>query len=139
MCVFLFFPGFLITAVREHPAGCSYLVEERSGDAAEVKKEGLRSVRERRRRSAAYARACAHVTASPATRKSKNSNLEREKRKDSSDAVWRPGISFIQTTKNKKNKNANAAAKHAQRLVRRARRLASRTLLASIVKPNRCV
>lgn len=46
--------------------------------------------------------ACARMTASSATRKSKNSNLEREKKKDSTDAVSRPGISFIQTTKKTK-------------------------------------
>lgn len=138
--MFFFFPGFLITAVREHPAGCSYLVEERSGDAAEVKKEGLRSVRERRRRSAAYAYARARTLPPRLPLESLKTATWRGRR-ERIPAMLSGGQGFpsFRQQKNKKNKNANAAAKHGQRLVRRARRLASLTLLASIVKPNRCV
>lgn len=68
-------------------------------------------------------RACAHATASSATRKSKNSNLEREKKKDSTDAVLRPGISFIQTTKQQ------TRSLERWRLGRRARRLLAPTRL----------
>lgn len=68
---------------------------------AKKKKRGSAGKCERREKRSAVC-ACGGVTASSATRKSKNSNWERVKEEDSTSVVLGPGNSFIQNAELKK-------------------------------------